>query len=171
MSQLYIYFSSNFYTLSLKHLADVNEHRCKKTPFFGIWSIVSAVHAAEPGDARDSLQITVQLEQWGQVVNMDFTHMHCLHVHGFPHYRPGWRGACCLYGTYACMYASLSTFSFPLASGITNHCSSLVLSYCTFFCLSKCSNHPNSAKQKSEARSVLHYSCCQSHNQKSKFRV
>lgn len=33
-SQLYIYFSSNFYTLSLKRLADVNEHSHKKTTFF-----------------------------------------------------------------------------------------------------------------------------------------
>lgn len=159
-SQLYFYFSNNFYTLSLKHLADANEYSHKKNTFFGGRKRCQTrcahcrVGGCEGLTAAHGATRAVKARR-----NVDF------------------QGTCtgCTYMPYPVTdpagevpVAKVLSVS-PLVSGITNRCSSLIFSCCTFSRLPKCSNHPNSAEQKSEARSVLHYSCCQSRNQKSKF--
>ena len=166
-SQLYIYFSSNFYTLSLKRSADVNEHSHKKHLFFWRRNHCQARHAHCRAWGREGLAADHSVTQAVKArceCGLS-SHVHWCHVHTFPRYRPGWRGVCCL-----CDFSPAEVLSVsPLVSGITNHCLSLVFSCCTFSQVSKRSNCPNSTKQKSETRSVLHYSCCQSRNQKSKF--
>lgn len=127
-SQLYIYFSSSFYTLSWKYLADVSEHGHKTVqPFLGMGSIARCtVSTAGPRGTRSRSQSDSSSP--GKSQRGFPSHEHWL----LSSHRLSWRGMCCLHDFFPAPALSGSP-------GMTNHCSPLVFSCCKFSHLPKCS--------------------------------